>query len=191
MTTRKPRARRVEPIPASEPIPAVILAIDPGTHAGYCVTLRGVYESSGTVKRGGEAVPVEAAVYLATRENLPLLVVAEKWTPGGRFSGLRTMISLGAAWGRWEGAVLAASVPMSRVVRVYPATWRAYVGIRPGTRREAIDEHVSAYARAYAGEAMRTDDEADAVCIAAWSATSALVRGKVPQRRRRLPPRAE
>lgn len=187
----RPRARRVEPIPASEPIPAVILAIDPGTRAGYCVTLRGAYEASGSVERGGEAVPVEAAAYLAEREALPLLVVAEKWSPGGAFAGLRTMISLGAAWGRWEGALLAAAVPMSRIVRVYPATWRAAVGIRPGTRREAIDAHVSAYARAYAGETMTTDDEADAVCIAAWAAHSPVVRGKVPQRRRKLAPRAE
>jgi len=169
-----------------EPVQAVILAIDPGAEDGWATWVPGSNISPGRhgSTAGGQSrgEVVAGAKIDAAWCRLPLIVVAEKWTAGG-WQSHDTLIGLGAAWGKWEAALEEHRVPKSRVVRVYPQTWRSR--ILPGRQRSTEQWKADAVARAQRelGRVV-THNEADAVCIALWAMHAAEVRAKMPKRAR-------
>lgn len=151
----------------------LILAIDPGRKAGAALFLRGVLIDSWQVKPGGEAAVVAEAIVRA--EGEPIVVVRENWSLGGRrgegsasHQHIGMLAGLGAAWGRWDGALLGAGIPTSRVVKVYARTWQASViSGRALTRAETLRIAVNR-ARAIAHRDVG-EDEAVAICIGLWA----------------------
>lgn len=167
--------------------PCVILAVDPGAKSGWAIFDGGKYATSGMCKsQAGRAFACEIAAGRAKASGLGLVVVAEKWTPGGKFAGARTMAGLGAQWGLWLAAIEAAHIPKSRVVRVHTQTWRAAIlQPRRGTRSEQLKLMSIARAEAISGEPYMDDDRADAICIGQWATRAAEVAAKVPKRARK------
>lgn len=168
-----------------QPHQCVILAIDPGRRSGWCVATCGYVEAAGsatTQRHRSDAVAL--ALEVAAERALPLVVVGEKWTPGGRYGGARTMAGLGAQWGLWLAEV-EPHVAARRIVRVYAQTWRARV---LGGGRGITTAQWHARARDRAQQALRreagSDDEAEAVCIAVWAAYADEVGAVMPKRRR-------
>lgn len=186
------KKRRKPRLPASpSPHPCVILGIDPGATSGWAILTP---ESSalcagnataprlrcGTVNAGRNAVIVWAQE-VAAEQNLPLIVVAEKWTAGG-WASHTTLLGLGAVWGKWEAALSEAGHPKRRIVRVYPQTWRARVigGRQRSTEdwkaaaqtlvKHRFDKHVSS-------------DAAEAACIALWGLYAGEVGAVLPKRK--------
>lgn len=166
--------------------PCVILAIDPGKHAGWCIRFGGKPVTWGSCAPGEELGICRAAQVFASEESLPLVVVAEKWTAGGPYSGPRTMAGLGAAWGRWDGALRSLQHPARRVVRVYPQTWRAAVlSPRWGATSEQL-KHLSATVASFdTGEIILDHNAADAIGMSRWAERAPEVAAKIPKRRRR------
>lgn len=169
----------------------VILAIDPGAVSGWAVFIRGERRSSGRIPEREPATlrlnrhdVVMMAKDAADNENLPLVVVAEKWTAGGWASHL-TLVGLGAAWGEWRAALDRWGVPKRRVVRVYSQTWRAAV---IGGRQRSTEKW-KASARLVAQAQCRTlaidDDQAEAICIGLWALRAEAVAKVLPKPRKR------
>jgi hypothetical protein len=153
--------------------PITILAIDPGNTGGWCIRTPGSW-SAGAAKSAVERRGVcDAAILAADTNHTPLIVVAEQWTAGG-VRGHLQWVGLGSAWGRWAEALELAGVPKSRIVRVYPQTWRKVLaGLPRRTGKEA-----KASAQLVARSLLHRDvgtDEAEAVCIARWSETATEV----------------
>ena len=90
---------------AYSPIPAVILAIDPGATSGWALYSADRCIASGIAKTHEQRVmAIEIAQTEETRAKLRLIVVAEKWSPGGRWytatmTGMLTKPSAGPALG--------------------------------------------------------------------------------------------
>jgi len=162
----------------------VILAIDPGKRCGWSIWIAGRLATHGTATPGEEFGIVQAARVFEAEESIPLVVVAEKWTAGGPFAGARTMAGLGAAWGRWDGALRACQHPMRRVVRVYPQTWRAAVlAPRWGATSEQLKHLSATVASSIVGDPILDHNEADAINIGKWATLSSEVAAVLPKRR--------
>lgn len=112
----------------------MVLGIDPGKVGGYALLDQGgnVLESGQVKER--EALKRRAVLRRLVTECLArgvdAVVCREKWSAGG-FAGPSTMAGLGAAWGRWQESMTlnAPMLPDSRIVAVYPQTWRSAVGV--------------------------------------------------------------
>ena len=169
---------------AYSPIPAVILAIDPGATSGWALYSADRCIASGIAKTHEQRVmAIEIAQTEETRAKLRLIVVAEKWSPGGRWY-TATMTGIGAAWGMWQAALEACEVPKVRVVRVYPQAWRSRVLTgRRGVKTEVWDLMAQRRARQEVGHDVG-DDEADAICMGAWALRAEAVRAKVEKKGR-------
>lgn len=181
MTRRRPLP------PVFEVARCVVLAIDPGREGGAAVWAPSGFALAERVKPGGESRIVESALRIAEAEELPLMVVGETWTFGGRGGDPRATgamrAGLAARWGRWEGALLAAGVPARRVLRVNVRTWQARI---LGAPPHAKSEQRKAAAERVARDVARLDvtgDAADAVCIALWAARAGEVLDRIPKRR--------
>lgn len=164
----------------------VILAIDPGASSGWAIAVAGIPSRWGRAHTHDDRyMACAVAMAEADRHHLPLLVVSEKWTAGGWMSA-SSMMGLGAAWGQWQAAIEEAGIRRSRVVRVYPQTWRAKV-LRP--RRGATSDqlkHLSAtMASAWTGEIIADHDVADALGILRWATWASEVGDKLPKPRRK------
>lgn len=167
------------------PHPCTILAIDPGEVSGWAVMSRDRCIASGTATtHEARTTAVLVADAESTLTGTRLVVVGEKWTAGGLHANPATMAGLGAAWGAWAAALEAEGVPKSRIVRVYPQTWRARVlAPRRGTRSDALK--LMAVRRASHEIGREPDhDEADAVCIGIWATRAAEVAAKLPKPRK-------
>lgn len=177
---------------SDHPHPYVVLAIDPGKVSGWAIFVEGQHVGSGVARDYADRNnAARLAAKAAETANRPLVVVAEKWTPGGRFAGARTMAGLGAAWGLWLAALEVAEVPVSRVLRVHTQTWRAAVlGGGCGVTSREWDARALRRARLELHTDANLDDNlADAVCIGAWAFTPkgrTVVDPKLPKRLRRL-----
>lgn len=192
--------KRPKPPASLVPHECVILAIDPGAKAGAAILVRGRVTFVIPVKPGGEAEVVRLALGTATRVDLPLVVVGEKWTTGGRRQGegthghINMLVGLGVAWGRWDLALRDACVPRSKVVRVLPRTWQSKVLDGRVLKRKRAEERAIAVAEA-AGAANvdgspLTPDQAAAVCIGLWGAKAGEVAAAMPKPRTSRAPRA-
>ncbi len=160
----------------------IILAIDPGKVSGWAIWRDGACIGSGVARTHDDrAYAVRFAEDYRQTFALPLVVVAEKWTPGGRFAGARTMAGLGAQWGLWLAALEAGGVPKARVLRVHTQTWRARVlGGGWGVTSAQWDALAQRRARVELGFDREIDDnEADAVCIGAWATLAPEVAKKL------------
>lgn len=163
----------------------VILAIDPGKTSGWALFVDGEYTASGIAKKHAERLEAATmATVAADQWHLPLVVVAEKWTPGGKFAGARTMAGLGASWGLWTAALEEAEIPKARVLRVNTQTWRARVlGGGWGVKTEEWDRRARLRATAEAGSDVFDDNEAEAICIGVWARMAREVEAKLPKKR--------
>ena len=172
---------------AYDQIPVTILSIDPARTSGWAVYSFGRCIASGTTKTHDERCgAIAIAQAEESRSGRKLVVVAEKWTAGGAFGGARTMGGLGAQWGMWQAALESCSVPNSRIVRVYPQTWRSGVlgGHQRGVKSAEWALRAAKRAEVETGH-ICSDDEAEAVCIGAWALRADAVRDKAPSRRRK------
>lgn len=164
----------------------VVLAIDPGRISGWAVFVDGEYTASGVAKRHQDRLEAATmAVVAAEQWHLPLVVVGEKWTPGGKFAGARTMAGLGASWGLWTAVLEEAEIPKARMIRVHTQTWRARVlGGGWGVRTAEWDRRARMRASAVVGSDVWDDNEADAICIGLWARLAPEVEAKLPKKRR-------
>ena len=171
---------------AYDPIPVTILAIDPGRTSGWAVFAFDRCIASGTAKTHDQRMlAIEIAQAEESRSKRKLIVVAEKWSPGGRWY-TATMTGIGAAWGMWQAALESCGVPAARIVRVYPQTWRAKVlGGGWGVKSDEWALRAAKRAETETGHPC-SDDEAEAVCIGAWALRADAVRDKAPGRSRKL-----
>ncbi|MCH9839215.1 hypothetical protein K0U83_26370 [bacterium] len=171
---------------AYDPIPVTILAIDPGRTSGWAVFAFDRCIASGTATTHDQRVlAIEIAQAEESRSGRKLIVVAEKWAPGGRWY-TATMTGIGAAWGMWQAALESCGVPAARIVRVYPQTWRAKVlGGGWGVKSDEWALRAAKRAETETGHPC-SDDEAEAVCVGAWALRAEAVRDKAPSRRRKL-----
>jgi hypothetical protein len=165
---------------------AVILAVDPGAKGGWCVLTpeRCVAGPASTARE--RQCAVAGAAGEAEFLSLPLVVVMERWTAGGKW-GAATMMGLGAQAGRWSEAV-ETYAPAARVVRVYAQTWRAGVlrGL-PWRSREQAARSAGLVAAKRLGRACGPD-EGVAACIAIWAEASAEVARVAGMRAKRKRP---
>lgn len=170
-----------------EPHQCTILAIDPGRTSGWALFVRGVCVASGVAKTHEERESfADLAIVTATARGVPLVVVGEIWTPGGKFGGARTMAGVGASWGQWLAAFEAAGIPKARVMRVKVQTWRAAV-LGGAFGRTTEQWHAMAMRRAEhaIGRTPVDANEAEAVCIGIWATYAPEVARKIPKGRKK------
>lgn len=167
------------------PLPCVVLGIDPARVSGWSIFARGKYVTSGVAKTQADR---ELAVRIANAESggedIPLVVVAERWNPGGKWY-TATKVGIGTAWGLWLAELERIGLPKRRVVRVYPQTWRAAVlgmGGR-GATTEACHQAALARANTLHHASATSSDEAEAIAIAEWGTRSGEVAAVLPKRK--------
>jgi len=198
------RAKKPAPPDSYVPHDCVILAIDPGNVSGYAIVTP-LSSKNGSVYSGqtaeGQARVVVLAKEAALAQVRPLVVVGETWTTGDRVHDRRmhaaVLLGLGAAWERWRLAFDAVGLPKSRVIRVNTATWRSKVIGGPMNRTTA---EWKGLARLHAEGRFRKrreldglvprplgDDEAEALCIAAWAMHAGAVGEAVKKAGKRYP----
>jgi hypothetical protein len=135
---------------------------------------------SGQTSDGPKNHIVEMARDAATNDVMrPLIVVAETWTTGNREHDRRmkaaVLLGLGAAWQRWVDAFDEIGLPKSRIVRVNVATWRAKIIGGPMNRsteewkKLALLHAQQRFPVRVPSGRITHDDEAEALCIAAWA----------------------
>jgi hypothetical protein len=178
---RKAKAK----LPASlTPHDCIVLAIDPGKVSGFAIFVKGFLVWSDSARTHADRFdPASWAMSEAREWGLPLMVVAEKWTPGGRFAGARTMAGLGASWGLWLAALEDAGIPKARIIRVHTQTWRAAtIGGGRGIDTQEWKRRARVRASQEAGLLVEDDNAADAICIGLWAIRSGEVGAKMPKR---------
>lgn len=185
MTARRP--------PSFAPWPAAVLAVDTARTSGWSVLVRGALRAAGEVAAFdlGRVTDV-CRVALGTAPELPVVLVLERAFAHhrmGRGASAATVGGIAAATEMWRQAWASAGGVRRRVVRVYPATWRAAV-LGPGmgsARREAAREAEQRVAQAFAERAgleAPGPDAAAAICIGLWAARSGEVGAVLPARTR-------
>jgi hypothetical protein len=175
-TKRAARITRLRP--SLTPHACVLLAIDPGEVSGWALFEYGHLVGHGACKHGHAAV-IDQAIESARAAQLPLIVVAERWTAGG-WQSHATLLGLGAAWGVWAEALRVRGVAKRRIVRVYPQTWRAATLGGRQRSSELWKQASMAYAKTRFGVTVG-GDVADAICIGVWGAHAGLVGAVIPK----------
>lgn len=121
------------------PIEAVFLGIDSSKNKSGAVSLAPIYDEDSGVFTGDyerlmfntvahkeqslRAEFVETAAEEARDLKIPLVIVAEDWTPGGTRVTFDVIKALGQGWGLWEAEILA-TAPDAILVQYKPAEWR-------------------------------------------------------------------
>lgn len=177
----------------------IILSIDAGKVSGWAIFDCGKLVEYGEARRLSERQDaVRMAVELAAERGLPLIVCAERWTAGGwgksakggkKNQGMtKTLLGLGAAWGKWEDVLEDHEVPKRCVVRFPPQTWRARV-LGNGAMRS---EHAKKVAVGYVEMRFKVvvkHDVAEGICIGCCGARAPevgdVLAGKKKTRKRR------
>jgi hypothetical protein len=173
---RKRKRRKPPSRPSHVPHECIVLAVDTAAQSGFCITMTGAYETSGTVSihtPGAVQRAVDEAHALALDHGYGtghvVLVLERPW--GGNSW---TQQALGAARYAWQHA-WERRFAKKRVVRVYPATWRARVLGGPSLEAER------SVARAITRKrGVMTQDECAAVCIAKWASLAGEVAAVLP-----------
>lgn len=151
----------------------ITLAIDPAATSGWAIGEGGRVLDAGIVRSAAERRDtIRFALDIAS--SSPLCVVAEDWTAGGEL-GIRQILGMGAAWGRWAEAIELAGISPIAITRVYPQTWRSVLA--PLARRTGEEAKRSARVIAR-GLLKRRDiatDAAEAACICKWAMTQAAM----------------
>lgn len=172
--------KKSRPGPSSTPNACVTLNVDTAQRSGWCLSISGVYISSGEfdlLKHPNQPRAIcDAALELGRANDLPVVMVYEK-----PFAGT----SQGMYVGAWKMAWHQAGGVKTRFVGVYPATWRARVLGRGMScaKRETVRPVEQRMGASIAGRPVG-EDEAPAVCISRWSAWCGEVRTKLPGARK-------
>lgn len=126
---------------------------------------------------------VELGMQGAQALNVPLLVVAEKWTPHGVW-GFDTVLGMGEGWGWWS-SLFHDDLHPSQIIRIEPNQWRnAIFGKRRPKDREQLKALACQYVRArFHFETV--DDVAEAICIGLCGAQLELAHVAVEKWHRR------
>ena len=176
-----PRASRPKPRPLPSMLPheCIVLAVDTAQVSGWCISVRGVYISSGEhdmLRHPQHAEGVCRAALEVARCNVgthgTAILVYER-----PFEGT----AQGQYIGAWKTAWAAAGGVKSRTLGVYPSTWRARV-LGPGwarARRDDVRPFELQVAKRVTGRVLG-GDEAAAVCIAQWASRAGEVLAKLP-----------
>lgn len=166
------------------------LSIDPGAKGGAAFWLDGSFKWSLPVDCGEHRMAVLGQAWSDAGE-LPLVIVAETWTPHGKM-GFNAALGLGAQWGRWQERIdELPPVKVGRwqgpkIVKVKPGEWRRAVfgsgwGNKPKAEWSALAlQRVKAMHGVTA-----TDDEAVAVLIGEWATKTKAVQDVLPVKFRR------
>lgn len=201
--TRARTRKRKTPPPLPLPWRCVVLGVDTATRSGWAVRTAGKLVRSGEVStEDDDEMEWIARTTVATallQHLIPVLVLERPW--GGNDAML---IGLGAARGAWLRAWRRAQQPKSRVVRVYPASWRARVlgggahalardVVRPIEMQAALHEcctcnasHMQTVRVSCRGCIELGPDEAAAILISKWAAHAEPVGKVLPERVRAL-----
>lgn len=199
MTRRK---RPAEDPHAGLTWPCVVLGIDSGAESGFALAVPRSGQIPPRVTLSGQVAVneprrrqtvVRLAFQTAARFGLPLAVVREDWTPGGKFDSVRNATGLGARWGWWDEHIrmaaldhpdvdLRAKSPKStEALRLYPSQWwsRSIGGKKPARDEglRVVVERVSAMLGREAGP-----DEAVAVLLATVGQTHEGMAAVLPKR---------
>ncbi len=169
----KPKKQRLAP--TYEPHDAAILAVDPGETSGWAIYNRGVLQESGECDVFSDA-PSRVIEYLKTFAALHLIVVERPFMV--RFG---TQVAVGAGDVIWRRCAERNGL-RSRIVRVYPATWRARITGMSSAKREVARAAEQVRAVQETG-ASCGPDEAAAVCIGLWAIRAGEVAAKLPKKR--------
>ena len=106
---------------------------------------------------------VTLARQAAQAMQVPWLVVAETWTPHGKW-GFDATLGMGESWGWWSGLFVDELHP-SQILRLEPNAWR---DVFFGRKRPHTREELKALACAYVHARFRFetgDDVAEAICL--------------------------
>jgi len=164
-TKRKPKLRLA---PVLAPNECVVLAVDTAKNSGWALYVRGKYHSSGEVGImnhgalvGLVCIGAGEVMDAGLRSDKYVLVLERPW--GG---GNHQIEGLGAARHAWLSAWCDAHATKTprRVLRVYPATWRARLFGRTKQTTGSESSFALVHKRSAAGS-----DEAAAICIGAWA----------------------
>lgn len=166
----------------------VTLCVDTAGRSGWAVRASGRLLASGEVDTRDEG-EVNGIVEILRHEPrcqglLRVLVLERAW--GDRTN---TLLALGAAHERWRAAWRRAGEPVSRVVRVYPATWRARVlggGAHAMPREQVRPLELAAAQHEVGPECEVGPDEAAAILISRWATYAPEVGAVLPARVREL-----
>lgn len=116
--------------------------------------------------------------------GLPLFVVGEEWDAGGKWTH-KTMMGIGASWGRWLEALELAGVPDENIFRMSVNEWRKTIFGAKRHKRATWKMKAMRWCRTRYGILM-TDDEAEAVCMGCAALGSAkLAKLAKPKRKAR------
>lgn len=170
---------KVAPSPVA--LPCVTLNVDTASRSGWCITVTGIYVSSGQHDMLHQAerttAACDAAVELGRANKLPVVLVYEK-----PFRGT----SQGQWIGAWKLAWRAAGGVQSRVVGVYPSQWRARVlGGRYASAPRDVVRPVEQRTAGLIAHREVGGDEAAAICISRWATFAGEVAEKLPKPRRK------
>ena len=153
---------------------AVFLGIDPASTSGWAILLPPKMRlyASGVADNAKERMAVfEKAKDIAEDMELPLIVGAEKWTPGG-WKSFNSMMGVGSSWGKWSEVLEIGGHKKKNIFRVEPNEWRRrLLGARPG--RHKRDELKAMALRNVHGRGwphVTDDNEAEAILIAIYFA---------------------
>ena len=191
------RARRSKqapkPVPSFRTWQCMVLGVDTASRSGWALRQAGKLLYSGEVSIDDDA-ELDAIVRTAIHHRwcMPSVLVLERpW----RSSSVNVIMSLGAARKAWLNAWKRAGQSQSRVVSVYPVTWRSRVGVAQPIPRVKLswDEK---RARRDVGARMELaaaqtevsctcnvgPDEAAAILISRWAAHAPDVGEALPKR---------
>ena len=177
----KGKHKRLVPADSATPHNCVILAVDPATTSGWCVTVAGHYRFSGETKMessGDRLVNAERiAQVVELALNLPCVLLLEK--PFAR--NPETVATLYAVRRQWKALWKAwAKGHAGKMVDVAVPTWRSKVlGATTGDSLPDLERRVAVY---FAGDRLGGPDENAAICIAKWGSTAGEVAKVIPKR---------
>lgn len=129
----RPRRKASEAAPiGSNPANALVVGIDPGEVSGIGYSFEGDVIQFSTVEKAEHRQEIVVSLFeQASDLNLPIVVVMEKWTAGGKAMNPEMLTGLGQQAGRWlqcfEQAHALFSDQLVVYHRVYPQTWRAAI----------------------------------------------------------------
>lgn len=172
----------------------IILAIDPGKRAGWCIQAPPCanspdrYEISGAVETHvARCIVVGQARSIAEVRGLPLVIVAESHTRFGKW-GRAAAAGTASTWGHWQVAIeeahldalprLGRAKGFSGVVRVPAEKWyRAVVGNSRGWKQDGREAKLQ---RVMLRAGINDPDAACAKLIAEWASKAEAVRKVLP-----------
>lgn len=173
--TSAKRAKKTHLPPSYDAHPCAVLAVDPGESSGWAIYVHGGLVASGECDVFGHDPEWVIGSFLACEG--PHVVVVERPFMV-RFG---TQVAVGAGDVIWRRHAERAGLGR-RIVRVYPATWRARVTGMSNAKREAARAVEQEHAARVAGRAVGPD-QAAAICIGLWAIRAGEVAAKIPKKR--------